>query len=169
MPESVPESAPASRRGFLAFITIVFGAVPVVGGLIAALRAALAPAATHKPVRIPLCRADQVPEQGIVERALSYQVRRGPSVENVARVVFVTRDPQSQAIIAMSGECTHLACPVHLAKEKDANSAPLQCPCHGGKFSPTGEVLDGPPPRPLTRLPLELPADGKGMIHVVTA
>ncbi len=167
----MPESAPASRRGFLGFITITFGAVPILGGLLAALRAALAPAATHQPARIPLCRADQVPESGIVERALSYQVRRGPSVENVARVVFVTRDPQSKAIIAMSGECTHLACPVHLAKAKDqdAASAPLQCPCHGGKFSPTGEVLDGPPPRPLTRLTLELPADGKGMIHVVTA
>lgn len=163
------EPAPASRRGFLGFLTASLGALPIVGGLYAALRAALAPAATHKPHRIALCRADQVPEQGIIERALSYQVRRGPSVENVARVVFVSRDPQNKAIYAMSGECTHLACPVHLVKDQDHGGAPLQCPCHGGKFSATGEVLDGPPPKPLARLQLELPADGKGMIYVVTA
>ncbi|HLU37744.1 MAG TPA: Rieske 2Fe-2S domain-containing protein, partial [Planctomycetota bacterium] len=143
------------------------GAIPIVGGLFAALRAALAPAATRKPERIPLCRLDQIPEEGIVERALAFQVRRGPSVENVARVVFVTRDPQTKTVLAMAGECTHLSCPVHLRTEP--GGPPLQCPCHGGKFSPTGEVLDGPPPRPLRRLQLELPPDGKGMIHVVDA
>lgn len=157
----------SSRRGFLGALTVLLGAVPLVGGLFAALRAALAPPATHGPARIPLCRLDQVPETGIVGRAIAYQVRRGPSVENVAKVVFVTRDPATKEVIAMSGECTHLSCPVHLAKEEGA--APLACPCHGGRFSATGEVLDGPPPRPLRRLPLELPADGKGMIHVVNA
>ncbi|MEZ5964760.1 MAG: ubiquinol-cytochrome c reductase iron-sulfur subunit [Planctomycetota bacterium] len=155
----------SSRRGFFAAVTVALGAVPVVGGLFAALRAALAPPATEKPDRIPLCRLDQVPETGIVERAIAYQVRRGASVENVAKVVFVTRDANTQQVIAMSGECTHLACPVHLNADKDG--PPLACPCHGGRFSATGEVLDGPPPRPLRRLDLELPADGKGMIHVV--
>jgi Rieske Fe-S protein len=165
MPEP-STSHSTSRRGLLATATVVLGAVPLVGGLLAALRAALAPAATARPARIPLCRLDQVPETGILERAIAYQVRRGPSVENVAKVVFVTRDPESKAVIAMSGECTHLACPVHLAKE--GGGPPLVCPCHGGMFSATGEVLDGPPPRPLRRLELELPADGKGMMHVVS-
>ena len=161
----MPEST--SRRSHLTMLTQGLGAIPIVGGLIAALRAALAPAASIKPARIPLCRLDQVPDTGIVERAIAYQVRRGASVENVAKVVFVTRDQASGAVIAMSGECTHLACPVHVSKDK--GGPPLQCPCHGGKFSTTGEVLDGPPPRPLRRLLLELPQDGKGMIHVVNA
>lgn len=161
-----------SRRGLLTAVTLALGAVPIVGGLFAALRAALAPAASKKPTHIPLCRLDQVPETGIVERAIAFQMRSGPSVENVAKVVFVTRDPATKAVIAMSGECTHLACPVHLSpvvlnREKDG--PPLLCPCHGGKFSATGEVLDGPPPRPLRRLELEMPEDGKGMIHVVNA
>ncbi len=160
------ESQP-SRRGFFTFLTVSLGAVPIVGGVWAALRAAIAPAPVHKPPRVPLCRLDQVPAEGIVTRALSYQVRRGPSVESVARVVFVSRESGGGAVLALSGECTHLACPVHLSKEKDG--PPLACPCHGGKFSATGEVLDGPPPRPLRRLQLELPADGKGMIYVVDA
>lgn len=156
-----------SRRGFFTFVTVTLGAVPVLGGLFAALRAALAPAPMHKPARIALCRLDQVPAEGILARALSYQVRRGPSVENVARVVFVSREKAGGAVIAMSGECTHLGCPVHVSAKKDG--APLECPCHGGKFSATGDVLDGPPPRPLHRLQLELPSDGKGMIYVVSA
>jgi Rieske Fe-S protein len=173
----MPEST--SRRTFLTALTLGLGAIPVLGGLIAALRAALAPAASKKPARIPLCRLDQIPDKGIVERAIAYQVRQGASVENVAKVVFVTREPSTKAVIAMSGECTHLACPVHLRavqlaqgkdqEKADASAPPLVCPCHGGKFSATGEVLDGPPPRPLRRLSLELPADGKGMIFVVGA
>jgi Rieske Fe-S protein len=153
-----------TRRSLLTTLTLGLAAIPIVGGVLVALRAALAPAATQKPPRVPLCRLDQIPATGIVERAIAYQVRQGASVENVAKVVFITRDPSSKEVIAMAGECTHLACPVHLSKDK--GDAPLACPCHGGKFSATGEVLDGPPPRPLRRLRLELPADGKGMIFV---
>ncbi len=160
-------SEPTTRRSLLTTLTLALGAIPIVGGFFVALRAALAPAATTKPTRIPLCRLDQVPDTGIVERAIAYQVRQGPSVENVAKVVFLTRDPSTRAVIAMAGECTHLACPVHIHKDKEG--PPLQCPCHGGKFSATGEVVDGPPPRPLRRLTLEVPQDGKGMIYVVNA
>jgi cytochrome b6-f complex iron-sulfur subunit len=70
----------------------------------------------------------------------------------------------------MSGECTHLTCPVQkkdVEKGAPGDDAPLRCPCHGGVFSRTGEVLDGPPPRPLRRLAIELPADGVGMIHLL--
>lgn len=164
----MPETSP-SRRGFLAALTLGLGALPIVAGLLAALRAALAPAASKKPARIPLCRLDQVPDSGLAERAIAYQVRQGASVENVAKVVFLTRDPQTKAVIAMAGECTHLACPVHLNRDSNKEGAPLACPCHGGKFSATGEVLDGPPPRPLRRLQLEVPQDPKGMIYVVNA
>lgn len=154
-----------SRRGFLGFLTVVVGGIPVLGGAFAALRALLAPARTDRPARIPLCRLGEVPEQGILERALSYRVRRGPLVESVSKVVFVTRDPGTREVIALSGECTHLACPVHVGRGE--GDAPLMCPCHGGRFSATGEVLDGPPPAPLRRLTLALPEGDDGMIEVV--
>ena len=54
---------------------------------------------------------------------------------------------------AFGQKCTHLSCPVHYSK---ANQR-LECPCHEGGFSAeTGEVLYGPPPRPLDAIKLEI-------------
>jgi len=41
--------------------------------------------------------------------------------------------------------CTHLRCPYYWDSEKDL----FQCPCHGGEFDIHGNVVGGPPPRPL--------------------
>ena len=53
---------------------------------------------------------------------------------------------------AYGQKCTHLTCPVYYAKENDR----LECPCHEGGFDVrTGNVLYGPPPRPLDRVVIE--------------
>ncbi len=53
--------------------------------------------------------------------------------------------------VAYSQKCTHLSCAVHYVRE----SGQLVCPCHEGHFSArTGQVLQGPPPRPLPRIVL---------------
>ncbi|GAB4377352.1 MAG: hypothetical protein Kow0042_24960 [Calditrichia bacterium] len=44
-----------------------------------------------------------------------------------------------------SGVCTHLGCVVQW---KSAEGH-FYCPCHKGYFAKTGEVISGPPPRPL--------------------
>ena len=54
---------------------------------------------------------------------------------------------------AYGQKCTHLSCPVYYDKE----SAHLECPCHEGGFDvKTGNVLYGPPPRPLDRIAIEV-------------
>ncbi|MBX3282219.1 MAG: ubiquinol-cytochrome c reductase iron-sulfur subunit [Acidobacteria bacterium] len=54
---------------------------------------------------------------------------------------------------AYGQKCTHLSCPVYYSKEHKR----LECPCHEGGFSEaTGEVLYGPPPRPLDKIDVEL-------------
>ena len=54
---------------------------------------------------------------------------------------------------AFDQKCTHLTCPVYYAKEQDR----LECPCHEGGFDVhTGNVLYGPPPRPLDRIMLDV-------------
>lgn len=47
----------------------------------------------------------------------------------------------------MSNVCTHLGCRVRWIDDQNI----FACPCHNGKFSQDGNVLDGPPPRPLDR------------------
>lgn len=58
---------------------------------------------------------------------------------------------------AYGQKCTHLQCPVIWKK----NEKILFCPCHKGAFSgTTGDVLYGPPERPLPKIKLEVTSDG---------
>jgi len=59
---------------------------------------------------------------------------------------------------AFGQKCTHLSCPVYFERAHQR----LECPCHEGAFDArTGDVLYGPPPRPLDRLELELRENGE--------
>ena len=53
---------------------------------------------------------------------------------------------------AYGQKCTHLSCPVYYSPDHQR----LECPCHEGAFdAATGNVLYGPPPRPLDAIELE--------------
>ncbi|MBS1717639.1 MAG: Rieske (2Fe-2S) protein [Armatimonadetes bacterium] len=61
--------------------------------------------------------------------------------------------PKAGEYVAYSRRCTHLSCPVEYQPEHER----LYCPCHNGAFSLTdGQVLQGPPPRPLPKVLLEV-------------
>ena len=49
--------------------------------------------------------------------------------------------------VAISNRCTHVGCPVHYA----AAAQMFLCPCHGGVYGARGQVMGGPPVRPLDR------------------
>jgi Rieske Fe-S protein len=56
-------------------------------------------------------------------------------------------------LLAYSQKCTHLGCVVYL----DGSGERLVCPCHEGGFSAgTGDVVFGPPERPLPRIAVEV-------------
>jgi cytochrome b6-f complex iron-sulfur subunit len=58
---------------------------------------------------------------------------------------------------AFGQKCTHLSCPVYFER----NHQRLECPCHEGAFNAqTGDVLYGPPPRPLDTIALEVREGG---------
>ncbi len=60
-------------------------------------------------------------------------------------------------LVGYSAICTHLACSVLWQPDGER----LECPCHDGVFdAATGDVLAGPPPRPLPRVALEERPDG---------
>jgi Rieske Fe-S protein len=60
--------------------------------------------------------------------------------------------PEAGRFVAYSQKCTHLSCAVYYAAEQKR----IECPCHEGYFAvDSGQVLQGPPPRPLPRILLE--------------
>ncbi|MGD0886077.1 MAG: ubiquinol-cytochrome c reductase iron-sulfur subunit [Thermodesulfovibrionales bacterium] len=57
-----------------------------------------------------------------------------------------------KGLVAFSRVCTHLGCLVEYDKDKKR----MLCPCHAGVFDLEGNVVSGPPPRPLAKLPLRI-------------
>ncbi len=53
---------------------------------------------------------------------------------------------------AFSAVCTHLTCTVNY----EADTGTIYCPCHNGRFDLSGNVLSGPPPRPLEAYKVEV-------------
>jgi Rieske Fe-S protein len=61
--------------------------------------------------------------------------------------------------IAFSGKCPHLGCAYKWRKHKVLGQVFL-CPCHLSIYDASGQVLDGPAPRPLDLLPIQVSANG---------
>ena len=56
---------------------------------------------------------------------------------------------------AMSTVCTHLGCTVYWQKDNQE----FYCPCHAGRFDKNGNVISGPPPKPLETYHTEIEDD----------
>lgn len=63
---------------------------------------------------------------------------------------IVTQD--GKEFTAFDPLCTHLGCPYSW----DESRGQFLCPCHTGIFDLNGQVLSGPPPRPLDRFPTKV-------------
>lgn len=59
----------------------------------------------------------------------------------------VRRSEEPNDLYILNSKCTHLACTVNWSETDKV----YLCPCHDAKFGEQGQVLDGPPPRPLER------------------
>jgi menaquinol-cytochrome c reductase iron-sulfur subunit len=57
---------------------------------------------------------------------------------------YVVRETEAE-VVAFDIHCTHLGCPLGFS----SGSGTFLCPCHGGSFDIEGDVLSGPPPRPM--------------------
>ena len=99
----------------------------------------------------PLVRFLEPPGSGaqggktIVKRAeIPVGASKDIVVNNTPAIIINVPD---KGFIALSKVCTHLGCLV----EYDKPGKRLLCPCHAGTFSLTGNVLSGPPPKPLQK------------------
>jgi Rieske Fe-S protein len=65
--------------------------------------------------------------------------------------------------IVFSGKCPHLGCGYKWRKHKVLGPVFL-CPCHVSIYDASGRVLEGPAPRPLDPLPIQVSASGEVQI-----
>ncbi|MHB8881608.1 MAG: QcrA and Rieske domain-containing protein [Thermodesulfovibrionales bacterium] len=148
------DRAAVARRDFLrrfvkygfALLAVVFGAAGIM---------------VLSPVKIPqrrleyypLMKEDDLPKEGVRSLELIFRKDQKP----VSMRVFVVNF--GNEIFALSSSCTHLGCLVAWSRQKQQ----FLCPCHGGTYSIRGEVLAGPPPLPLLRMPLRI---GDGIVSI---
>jgi len=78
------------------------------------------------------------------------------TITHVQKGRFYISRLEDGSVLAMWHRCTHLGCTVPWRKDEDR----FHCPCHGGIYNKKGEVLAGPPPRPLDLFPVEI-VDGE--------
>src|SRR5512132_485777 len=102
------------RRSFLGALVVGAGTLPVVGAVVAALRAILSPARRQGGGEVTVCRLEEIPADGVLVRTVRSRTRTGPFLEEVERPVFLRRErlPEQGAqpgatgpdrIIALSG------------------------------------------------------------------
>jgi cytochrome b6-f complex iron-sulfur subunit len=66
---------------------------------------------------------------------------------------------------AFSAVCTHLACIVEYRKVSQV----IHCNCHNAQFNLQGQVVGGPPPKPLPPFSVHLVAGGGGSQQVIVS
>jgi quinol---cytochrome c reductase iron-sulfur subunit, bacillus type len=64
-------------------------------------------------------------------------------------------DEDPNEFIAISTRCAHLGCPVRFVRA----AGNFICPCHGGVYDFEGQVIGGPPVRPLDRFQTRVTGD----------
>ncbi len=137
-----------SRRKFLsraigligALITAGFG-VPAVAYLLGTTRQR-----GHVQTWVPLGAASKVEVGTPALFKASVERTTGWVTQTDELSVYVITD-NGRDYVALSNVCTHLGCRVRWVAEQDT----FFCPCHNATFDAQGEVLSGPPPRPLDR------------------
>jgi Rieske Fe-S protein len=136
-----------TRRDTLRFLVAGTGALFAATGALAVV-GSLAPSAQVQPVAVA-----RVDELAVNEwRVFNFPNQYGQGIlVNLPGI----------GLVAYSDVCTHLSCAV-LYK---ADTRQFHCPCHDGHFdAATGDVLAGPPTRPLPTIALEV---HDGVIYAV--
>jgi cytochrome b6-f complex iron-sulfur subunit len=88
------------------------------------------------------------------------------TVSHVSKGRFYISRLEDGGMLALWQKCTHLGCTVPWRKDEGH----FHCPCHSSIYTPTGEVISGPAPRPLDLFPIEI-VDGAVVVdtgHPIT-
>jgi cytochrome b6-f complex iron-sulfur subunit len=125
-----------SRREFAKFLGLVSGGLMVGTGLVTA-KSYFFPKEEVQGEHF-ICNTEEIPVGGT----------RSFVIEG-STIPYILIRIEDNLFRAYEQKCTHLSCSVFYSPD----SGKIVCPCHRGFFdAKTGEVLEGPPPRPLPKL-----------------
>ena len=152
-----------SRRDFIKATTGVVGGIigavfgiPAIGYLIApALREDKAGAP------VPIGVLEDIPVGKFHPFSFTITKINGWERSSQSYGVYVLRE-EGIEVIVFSDVCTHLSCRVNWDPEQEG----YFCPCHAALFDKHGNVLSGPPPRPLDRFETKMDG-GQLFIHLM--
>lgn len=133
-------SRPFSRRRFL---RTVAGAGIAVVGVTAGCSEGMGDGEPGEAVMVP---ASDIPDQN------------DPPLRSATGKFYLVRN--TEGLLAFSWRCTHQGCEVPW---KDADQA-FRCPCHGSVYDRNGVRLEGPAPRPLDLVRLDVKSDGAVLV-----
>lgn len=150
-----PDAEAIGRRGFLQWVSVISGAIGATLIGLPVVRSFISPILPKPEPDSWVKVADDIAtlDVGVPIRLNFVMTRQDAWLESRALngVWLFTED--GKKFKAFNGHCTHLGCGFVL--DKDGKN--FLCPCHRGIFDiRTGAVLNGPPPRPLDELPVEI-------------
>jgi succinate dehydrogenase / fumarate reductase iron-sulfur subunit len=112
---------------------------------------AIGPTWTKTPKQwVPLAALTAIKPNDVTTVLVQYETRSGLYKQPVSAPVLVSHT--GNEIVCFKSNCPHLGCVV----KWDAVSGRFRCSCHGGNFDRDGNVIAGPPPRPLDRYAFKL-------------
>lgn len=88
---------------------------------------------------------------------VNYSVRATDAWREVEHTgtLYTFSEDDGATYTVLDATCTHLGCVV----QWQSGDNQFSCPCHSGHFTREGDVIDGPPPKPLRRLPTKIEND----------
>lgn len=175
-PSPTPSPSATNRRGFLRWIVSGIRAIIAAMLGIPAVAYVAGSGQQSRPRRefYRVAKLSEILQQGKVSPDTGKRVY-GAAVRHTRRDawtvypnevlgrVWLVFDPNASldpknpepTLVAFTAVCPHLGCTIGY----DAEGARFICPCHAGVFGLSGEVLEGPPPRPMDRLEVRLVQD----------
>ncbi len=145
-----------TRRDFMAFATWAIGGLISLGMGIPAVAYVIGPALKGREnqewIRIGSASKVELNNPTLFKTKILKQT--GWIVNETELSIYVLTN-NGRDYVAMSNVCTHLACRVRWISDQEQ----FFCPCHNAVFDKAGEVVDGPPPRPLDRYEVKVEED----------
>ena len=150
------EEKQMSRRSFSSLAIWTIGGLISAGLGIPAIAYLIGPALQRTDTQnwIRLGSAAKV-EIGIPTLFKTKIQRQAGWIVNEEELSVYIRTDDGRNFQAMSNICTHLGCRIRWIADREE----FFCPCHNGVFDKNGNVVSGPPPRPLDRFETKIEAD----------